>query len=69
MPIPPLAIRCTCNHRERITPFYCFRAGQQVDLIMLGPLTNLALALRLYPRLCDALGCVYIMGGATEAIG
>lgn len=51
-------------------PHFCKRlAGQRADVVMLGPLTDLAIALRLYPDLCDALGCVYIMGGATDALG
>ncbi len=47
----------------------CDIEGTRVDLVMLGPLTNLALALRLYPDIANALGCVYIMGGATDAAG
>ena len=43
--------------------------GSRADVLMLGPLTNLALALRLYPLLAESLGRVFIMGGATTARG
>ena len=43
-------------------------AGRLV-LVMLGPLTNLALALRLDPSLPDRLGRVVVMGGAVTGQG
>ncbi|XP_030646921.1 inosine-uridine preferring nucleoside hydrolase [Chanos chanos] len=41
----------------------------QVSLVALGPLTNLALALRLDPALPDKLKDLYIMGGNMEGKG
>ncbi|XP_035031828.2 inosine-uridine preferring nucleoside hydrolase [Hippoglossus stenolepis] len=41
----------------------------QVSLVALGPLTNLALAVRLDPRFPQKLKDLYIMGGNKEGIG
>lgn len=45
------------------------RPEKSVALAMLGPLTNLALALRREPRLAERLGPVAIMGGARSEGG
>lgn len=45
-----------------VCPNCCF----QVSLVALGPLTNLALALRLDPRFPQKLRDLYIMGGNME---
>ena len=37
--------------------------GEKVDILMIGPLTNLALALRLEPSIIDGIGTLTIMGG------
>jgi len=41
----------------------------EIDLIALGPLTNLALAFNLYPDFFKDLKSLYIMGGADSAKG
>jgi purine nucleosidase len=41
----------------------------ELDLLATGPLTNLALALHLEPRLVELVGSVVIMGGAANAVG
>ncbi|HEX3428780.1 MAG TPA: nucleoside hydrolase [Candidatus Limnocylindrales bacterium] len=41
----------------------------RLDVLATGPLTNLALALRLEPRLPELVGSVVIMGGAANAVG
>lgn len=43
--------------------------GVPVDIVTLGPLTNLALAVRLCPRLATSVGSVYVMGGTSTARG
>jgi purine nucleosidase len=43
--------------------------GCTTDVVTLGPLSNLALAVRLCPRMVDAVGRVYVMGGAVHARG
>eukprot|EP00211_Chloroparvula_japonica_P007798 CAMPEP_0119122080 /NCGR_PEP_ID=MMETSP1310-20130426/2451_1 /TAXON_ID=464262 /ORGANISM="Genus nov. species nov., Strain RCC2339" /LENGTH=314 /DNA_ID=CAMNT_0007111689 /DNA_START=66 /DNA_END=1010 /DNA_ORIENTATION=+ len=40
-----------------------------IDVILLGPMTNLALALRLWPPLAERLGTVVFMGGCHEGKG
>ncbi len=42
------------------------RAPGEVSLVATGPLTNVALALRLEPRLSGWLRCISIMGGSTD---
>lgn len=43
--------------------------GDKVDLLMIGPLTNLALALRLKPECASGIGQVTIMGGSIYGRG
>ncbi|MFD0801706.1 nucleoside hydrolase [Streptomonospora algeriensis] len=44
-------------------------APGEIDVLALGPLTNLALALNIEPRLPELLGRVVIMGGAVRHPG
>jgi len=44
-------------------------AGDKVDLLMIGPLTNLALALRLRPQIAAGIGQLTIMGGTVYGRG
>jgi purine nucleosidase len=41
----------------------------EVSLLCIGPLTNVALALRREPALGDLLDSVYVMGGAVNTLG
>ena len=43
--------------------------GDKVDILMIGPLTNLALALRLDPAIVDGIGALTIMGGNVYGRG
>lgn len=43
--------------------------GAGLNILTLGPLTNVALALRLFPGLTDCVGKLVVMGGAYRAIG
>ena len=43
--------------------------GDKIDILMIGPLTNLALALRLDPTILDAVGQLTIMGGTVYGRG
>ncbi|MGV3490198.1 MAG: nucleoside hydrolase [Devosia sp.] len=45
------------------------KAGEKVDILMIGPLTNLALALRLDPGIVDGIGTLTIMGGNVYGRG
>ena len=45
------------------------RDNARLTLCCLGPLTNLAAALRSAPELCDRLGPVFVMGGAIAVRG
>ena len=45
------------------------RKGEKVDILMIGPLTNLALALRLDPSIVDGIGTLTIMGGNVYGRG
>ena len=44
-------------------------AGERVDLLMIGPLTNLALALRRSPGITGGIGRLTIMGGTVYGRG
>lgn len=44
-------------------------AGEKIDLLMIGPLTNLALALRVAPDCIDGIGQLTIMGGSVYGRG
>ncbi|MBV8189819.1 MAG: nucleoside hydrolase [Alphaproteobacteria bacterium] len=44
-------------------------AGERVDLLMIGPLTNLALALKQAPRIAAGIGRLTIMGGTLTGRG
>lgn len=43
--------------------------GEKIDFLMIGPLTNLALALRLEPAIVDGIGTLTIMGGTVYGRG
>jgi purine nucleosidase/non-specific riboncleoside hydrolase len=43
--------------------------GEKIDLLMIGPLTNLALALRLDPDIVAGIGRLVIMGGTLHGRG
>lgn len=43
--------------------------GEKIDLLMIGPLTNLALALRLEPGIAEGIGTLTIMGGTAYGRG
>jgi purine nucleosidase len=54
---------------EAIVEIVMARPARSVSLAVLGPLTNLALALRAEPRLAERLGSVAVMGGARAEGG
>jgi len=43
--------------------------GEKVDILMIGPLTNLALALRIEPAIINGIGQLTIMGGTVYGRG
>lgn len=45
------------------------KAGEKIDLLMIGPLTNLALALRLAPDIVEGIGQLTIMGATVYGRG
>jgi purine nucleosidase/non-specific riboncleoside hydrolase len=45
------------------------KTGEKVDLLMIGPLTNLALALKQAPRIASGIGRLTIMGGTLNGRG
>lgn len=54
---------------EAIIEIVMARPSKSVSLAVLGPLTNMALALRAEPRLAEHLGPVAVMGGARAEGG
>lgn len=45
------------------------KKGEKADILMIGPLTNLALALRLDPAIIDGIGTLTVMGGNVYGRG
>jgi pyrimidine-specific ribonucleoside hydrolase len=43
------------------------QASEPVTLVALAPLTNLALLIRMYPRVAEQIGRIVLMGGAIES--
>ncbi len=46
-----------------------FAAGETITICAIGPLTNIALALRLHPDVAKGIGRIVAMGGAFAAMG
>lgn len=46
-------------HREAVS------RGGELELLVLGPMTNIAIALSLYPEICDQIKHIWFMGGAV----
>ena len=68
-PFPPVAMSGHAVDFLRSTLSDAARTGEKIDLLMLGPLTNLALALRLDPALAEGIGTLTIMGGTIIGRG
>ena len=63
-------VPCTDGHAaDAIIALVMARPAESVALAVLGPLTNLALALRKEPALAERLGPVAVMGGARSEGG
>ncbi|MHB8805997.1 MAG: nucleoside hydrolase [Anaerolineaceae bacterium] len=41
----------------------------EINIVAIGPLTNIAMAIRLYPQIVQAVKHIYIMGGAVNHCG
>ncbi|XP_011314806.1 inosine-uridine preferring nucleoside hydrolase-like [Fopius arisanus] len=41
----------------------------EISLVCLGPLTNIALAMKVYPEILDIIKDFYVMGGNSTAVG
>lgn len=57
------------NEEDLTAPQAIYKIAKQeggIDLITLGPLTNLSIALNLYPDLKNYINQIYSMGGAIE---
>ncbi|MDI6861429.1 MAG: nucleoside hydrolase [Caldisericia bacterium] len=57
------------KEEEISAPYAIYKIAKEegkIDLITLGPLTNLSIALNLYPDLKNYINCIYSMGGAIE---
>jgi inosine-uridine nucleoside N-ribohydrolase len=52
------------NLARDVPAFYCDNAAPDVTLLMLGPLTNLALALEICPETIRQFGEIVVLGGA-----
>lgn len=67
--LPPAAEAPVAEHAVDLLIREIMAAPGQVDLVAVGPLTNVALALRKEPRIAAAVRECVIMGGALRADG
>jgi purine nucleosidase len=67
--LPPAATRPVAEHAVDLLIREILAAPGQVDLVAVGPLTNVALAIRKEPRVVGAVRECVIMGGALRADG
>ena len=47
----------------------CKRYPKQINILSIGPLTNLSLAYMICPSIVDDINEIYIMGGTSESLG
>lgn len=66
---PPSARRPGAEHAARFIIRTVMAQPGEMALVAIGPLTNLALAVRLEPRIASAVKAVIIMGGAAFVPG
>ena len=63
LPIPKATIKVQPQHAVNFMIETYMAATEPITLVMVGPLTNLGMALRLEPRIADRIPEVIIMGG------
>ncbi|MEK7276725.1 MAG: nucleoside hydrolase [Chloroflexota bacterium] len=64
--LPPPKTQPTSQHAVQLLIEKIMGAPGEITVVAIGPLTNLALAIRLEPRLVSAVRDVIIMGGAIR---
>ena len=67
--LPPAARQAEAEHAALAILRFSHQYDGQLTLVMLGPLTNLALALKLDPTLPHRIGAIVVMGGALTCHG
>jgi hypothetical protein len=67
--LPPSPVGAVAEHAVDMLIREIMSSPEQVTLVAVGPLTNVALALRKEPRIIQAVREVIIMGGALRADG
>jgi len=67
--LPPPKTSPTEKHAVELIRGLVLQDPGQVNIVAIGPLTNIAMAVRLYPQIVDAVQHLYIMGGAINHCG
>jgi purine nucleosidase len=67
--LPPAATKPVAEHGVDLLIREIMAAPGQIDLVAVGPLTNVAIAIRKEPRIVQAVRECVIMGGALRADG
>lgn len=70
--LPPLDLRAEPGSAVSFIAQSALRAagaGKRITVCAIGPLTNIALALRLHPDVARGIGRIVMMGGAFAALG
>jgi purine nucleosidase len=66
-PVPDYPVQPT--HAVQVLIDLCRQAKHEIEIVTLGPLTNLATALSIEPRLADWVKHCFVMGGAAATLG
>ncbi len=57
------------SHAVELIKDYVFQYPGEINIVAIGPLTNLAMLVRLYPQVVGKVKHLYIMGGAINHCG
>ena len=69
MDLPPSSRSAESGHAvQAITDLVMNNPGE-IEIVTCGPLTNLAVAILLEPKLAENVKCAWILGGAADALG
>lgn len=69
MNLPPSSRSAESGHAvQAITELVMNNPGE-IEIVTCGPLTNLAMAVLMEPKLAENVKCAWILGGAADAVG
>ena len=69
MNLPPSSRSAESVHAVRAIIDLVMQSPGEIEIVTCGPLTDLAMAVLLEPRLAENVKCAWILGGAADAAG